>query len=188
MLSLDWRSRLVSRRLLVKHFANFRHQRSGREGLLQKERTRLAYLMMREGLAGITGHEENDHTRARAEQLIEQDSAAHMGHDDVGEDQRDVACMCGAQGEGFRAVARFQYLIALRAEDSAGKLPNRIVVFHQQYGFTDAGTGSGCRHFDALGRWAGRESAFAGAVGELQFHSRSILHSERRQRKVHVGG
>ena len=83
----------------------------------------------------IAGHEQALEVRIEGQQVFGQIPAVHLGHDHVGHQKIDFACVLPGQANGFARGACRPYGIALAFEHRCGHFQDGRLVFHQQNGF-----------------------------------------------------
>ena len=94
---------------------------------------------MDDGILGVGGGEKNPRVRIQRPHPVRQFLAAHVRHDDIGEQQinvSDVALLFQAQG--FDAIGRRQNRVTQPSQQRRRHLPQGGIVLHQQNGFRPA--------------------------------------------------
>ena len=82
--------------------------------------------------------------------------AEHVRHDDVGDEQVDLALVAAGDVEGFRAVGRGDHLVAVAGEDPLGDLAQGFLVLDDQDGLSPGRA--------LVGRGLGRQRTAASVV------------------------
>ena len=93
--------------------------------------------------------------------------AEHVRHDDVGDQQVDLARVAAGDAEGLRAARGGDHLVAVAGEDPLGYLAQRFLVLDDQDGFSlgrplvgrGFGEGAGCLGGDRQRDGEGRAGA-----------------------------
>jgi hypothetical protein len=83
----------------------------------------------------IPGHEKHSETGTPGSEDIGQHAAGHSGHDEIGQEQVDLALLFGAHLQRFRAGRCLNYIIALGPEHVRRHFPNRRFVINDEQCF-----------------------------------------------------
>ena len=93
----------------IQHFPHFAGQRGRRERFLQKRRAGVQPALLDDGVLGVAGGEKNPRVRRQRPHPVSQFLAAHVRHDDIGEQQINVAAAALLfQAQGFDTIGRRQ--------------------------------------------------------------------------------
>ena len=102
---------------MVKHLANFSAQNGGAKWFLQEGSGLVKVPTADDRGVGIAGHKQYADARPHGSDLIDHLAPIHAGHDDVGQDQMNLAGVLPAKlNSGIRAVGH-QNAIAARLEN-----------------------------------------------------------------------
>ena len=83
---------------------------------------------------GVAGHVEHLDVRAELADPLGDFLAEHLGHDDVGDEQVDLAVVAGGEGEGLGTVRGGDHVVAVAGEDPFGDLAERLLVLDDEDG------------------------------------------------------
>lgn len=132
----------------VEHLADFLREHFGRERLLQVLDLSSLHGIAQDFVVGVAGHEEHGQVREIPHDPRGQFAPAHFRHDEIGDDQADVAILTAVQDrDGLRAILGGDDVVAEALQNLDGQLAQNFFVLDDK---------------NRLG--AGRESVVGGAL------------------------
>src|SRR5882724_9192668 len=90
--------------------------------------------MAHDAVVGVSRHAQHAHVWTRRAEPLGQLRAAHLRHDDVGQEQVNRPGVLLADEERLAGDARLDDVVAILAQNAAGHDPDLIVVLDQQDG------------------------------------------------------
>ena len=102
------------------------------EGLRQKAKILALGQVFGEGILGIAGHENDLGLDTASAQFAEHGRAIHLRHDDVGNDEIDLAAILFDDLQRVQARGRLQHCVAARGESAGAERPDRLLVLDEE--------------------------------------------------------
>jgi hypothetical protein len=106
------------------------------EWLLHQGHMRVEPALGGEDRPRVTGHEQHLDTRLDRPHLLRDFPAEHVRHDDVGDQQVDLAWPLGGDGEGLGPAGGGHHLVPVVGKDPLGHLAQCRLVLDDQDGFS----------------------------------------------------
>src|SRR5262249_35300002 len=126
------RSRGAGLRLLRHCVLHFRDQLLERERLGQELELAAVRQALGERLLGIARYKDDPQLRAALAQFLEQRGAVHLGHDDVGHDEIDLAWVPLEHLDRLDAVAGLEHAVAARRKPARVEAAQTLLVLDKQ--------------------------------------------------------
>jgi hypothetical protein len=107
-------------------------ERRRRERFLQHSMAALEQPPAQNLVVRIAGHEKHFGLWTGRDQALRDESASHLGHHDVAQEQVDHTAIVRRESQGVLPVDRLQHGVALCLEHAVGQPANAVLVLDQQ--------------------------------------------------------